>query len=83
MVAIPFKFAKPAMSCLDSRRMRTAPIESENLGLRDEGWRLVLKGLDSRYFGLGLVVIGDAGSLYLFWPGDRIRCTSAFWFFSR
>ena len=46
--------------------MRPAPIESENLGLRDEGWRLVLKSLDSRCSGLGLVVTGDAGSQYPF-----------------
>ena len=63
--------------------MRPTPIESENLGLRDEGWRLVLKSLDSRCSGLGLVVTGDAGSQYPFWPGDRIRYTSAFWFLSR
>ncbi len=64
--------------------MRTVPIESENLGLRDEGWRLVvLKGLDSRYFGLGLAVTGDADSLYPFWPGDSIRYSSAFLFLSR
>ena len=82
MVAIPF--AKPAMSCLDflSTHVST-PIESENLGLLDEGWRLVLKSLDSRCSGLGLGVTGDAGSLYPFWPGDCIRCTSAFWFLSR
>ncbi len=52
--------------------MRTAPIELENLGLQDEGWRLVLKGVDSRCFRLGLAVTGDAGSLYPFWPGDHI-----------
>ena len=63
--------------------MRSAPIESENLGLRDEGWRLVLKSLDSRCSGLGLAMTGDAGSQYPFWPEDRIRCTSAFWFLSR
>ena len=57
--------------------MRTVPNKSENLGLRDEVWRLVLKDLDSRCFGLGLAVDGDAGSLYPFWPGDRIRYTSA------
>ena len=60
--------------------MYPAPIESENLDLRDEGWRLVLKSLDSRCSGLGLLVglvlTGDAGSQYLSWPGDRIRCTS-------
>ncbi len=44
--------------------MRTVPIESENLGLRYEGWRLVLTGLDSP--GLGLAVTSDAGSLYPF-----------------
>ena len=60
--------------------MRTVLNKSKNLGLCDKGWRLVLKGLDSRYFGLGLAVTGDAGSLYPFWPGDRIRYTSAFWF---
>ena len=36
--------------------MRSTPIESEDLGLRDEGWLLVLKSLDSRSTGLGLVV---------------------------
>ncbi len=46
--------------------MRTAPIKSENLGLHDEVWLLVLKGLDSRCFGLGLAVTGDAYSLYIF-----------------
>ena len=51
--------------------MRPAPIESENLGLRYEGWRLVLKSLDSRWSGLGLVVTGDAGSQYHFWPESR------------
>ena len=63
--------------------MRTVPSKSENLGLRDEVWQLVLKDLDSRCFGLGLAMTGDAGSLYLFWPGDRIRYTSAFWSLSR
>ena len=63
--------------------MRSTPIESESLGLRDEGWRLVLKSLDSRCFGLGLVATGDAGRQYPFWPEDRIRYTSAFWFLSR
>ena len=38
--------------------MRPAPIGPENLGLRDEGWRLVLKSLDSHCSGLGLVVTG-------------------------
>ncbi len=63
--------------------MRTVPDKSEILGLRDEVWRLVLKDLDTRCFGLGLAVIGDAGSLYPFWPGDSIRYTSAFWSLSR
>ena len=63
--------------------MRPAPIESENLGLRYEGWRLVLKSLDSRCSGLGLAVTSNAGSQYPFLPGDRIRGTSAFWFLSR
>ena len=52
--------------------MRTIPNKLENLGLHNEVWRLVLKDLDSRCFGLGLAVIGDAGSLYPFWPGDHI-----------
>ena len=74
----------PCRASTSSRRIRLAPIESENLGLRDEGWRLVLlKSLDSRCSGLGLVVAGNAGSQYSFWPLDRIRCTSAFWFLSR
>ena len=63
--------------------MRPVPIESEALGLRDEGWRLVLKRLDFRCSGLGLVVTGNAGRQYPFWPEDQIRCTSAFWFLSR
>ena len=62
--------------------MRPVPIGSENLGLRDEVWRLVLKSLDSRCSGLGLVMTGDAGSQYPFWPEDSIRFTSAFWFLS-
>ena len=78
VVAIPF--AKPALT--SSRRMRHAPIGSENLGLRDEVWRLVLKSLDSRCSVLGLVMTGDAGSQYPFWPEDRNQCTSAFWFLS-
>ena len=57
--------------------MRSATIESENLGLRDEGCRLVLKSLDSRCSGLELVVTGNAFSQYPFWPEDRIRCTLA------
>ena len=63
--------------------MRPTPIDSENLGLRNEGWRLVLKSLDSRCTGLGLVVTGEAGSQYPFWPKDHIQFTSAFWFLSR
>ena len=66
--------------------MRPAPIGSENLGLRDEFWRLELKSLDSldsRCSGLELAVTGEAGGLYPFWPWDHIRCTSAFWFLSR
>ncbi len=63
--------------------MRTVPNKLENLGLHYEVWRLVLKGLDSSCFGLGLAVTGYAGSLYPFWPWDRIRYTSAFWFLSR
>ena len=63
--------------------MLTVPNKSENLGLRDEVWQLVLKDLHSRCFGLGLAMTGDAGSLYPFWPGDRIRCILAFWFVSR
>jgi hypothetical protein len=84
VVAIPF--AKPAMLWLDFLPLHahTAPIGLENLGLRNEGWRLALKSLDSRACsGLGLAVTGDAGSLYPFWPEDSIRCTSAFWFLSR
>ena len=46
--------------------MRSTPIESENVGLRDEGWRLVLKSLDFRCSGLGLAVTGDADGLYPF-----------------
>ena len=51
--------------------MRSTPIESESVGLREdsEGWRLVLKSLDCLCIGLGLVVIGDAGGQYPFWPG--------------
>ena len=45
--------------------MRSTPLESESLGLRDEGWQLVLKSLDSRCTGLELVVTGDAGEPYL------------------
>ncbi len=52
--------------------MRTSPIKSENLGLRDEGCLLVLTGIDSRCFGLGLAVTCDAYSLYPFWPWDSI-----------
>ncbi len=32
--------------------------------MRDEGWRLVLTGLDSRCFEQALAMTGDAGSLY-------------------
>ena len=84
VVAIPF--AKPAMSCLDCLSPHApCPDRIGELGLavRDEVWRLVLKSLDSRCSGLGLVRTGDAGSQYPFWPEYRIRCTSAFWFLSR
>ena len=63
--------------------MSPAPMESENLGLRDEGWRLVLMSLDCRCSGLGLVVTDNAGSQYPFWPEDRIRYTLAFRYSSR
>ena len=39
--------------------------------MRDEGWRLVLKSLDSRCSGLGLVVTGDAGGLALLARGPH------------
>ena len=63
--------------------MCPASIETETLILRDEGWRMVLMSLDCHCSGLGLVVTGNAGSQYPFWPEDHIRCTSAFWFLSR
>jgi len=59
----------PCSALHSSCCMRTTPIGSENLGLCNEGGRLVLKSLDSRCSGLGLAVTGDAGSLYPFWPG--------------
>ena len=43
--------------------MCTVPIGLENLGLRDEVWRQVLKSLDSSCSGLGLVMTGDAALL--------------------
>ena len=65
VVAIPF--AKPAMSCFDFLSPHApCPDLIGELGLRDEVLRLVLKSLDSRFSGLGLVVTGDAGSQYPF-----------------
>ncbi len=43
--------------------MRTVPNKSETLGLRDEVWRLVLKDLDSRCFGLGLAMTAATAGL--------------------